>query len=215
MKQRLITFAAACLLAVVAASGSASPAIDRDWNFTVYLDKDPVGTHRFTLTETAAMRKLRSEARFTVKFLMIKAYSYEHEADEIWQGDCLTTLKARTDDNGERSSVIGNERNGRFELKKGNLAETLPACIMSFAYWNPLMLKQSRLLNPQTGDYTDVSIKARGRESIPVRGKTVAADKYHLDAGKFQIDLWYADGGRWIALDSLLDNGRLLRYRIE
>lgn len=214
MKQRLITLAAASLLAV-AASGSASPSIDRDWNFTVYLDNDPVGTHRFTLTETAAMRKLRSEARFTVRFLMIKAYSYEHEADETWQGDCLTALKARTDDNGERSSVIGNEKNGRFELKKGNLAETLPACIMSFAYWNPLMLKQSRLLNPQTGDYTDVSIQARGRESIPVRGKTVVADKFHLDAGKFQIDLWYADGARWIALDSLLDNGRRLRYRIE
>jgi hypothetical protein len=186
-----------------------------DWNFTVYLDEDRVGHHRFSLTETEDMRKLRSEARYTVKLLMIRAYSYEHQADETWRGDCLREIKASTDDNGDRTSVFGNERNGRFELKKGKTDETLPACIMTFAYWNTLMLKQSRLLNPQTGDYTDVKIQAQGRDTIPVRGTLVSAERYHLDAGKFQIDLWYADGGRWVALDSLLDNGRKLRYRME
>ena len=206
---------AAGLLSLFTATAAATSPTGGNWNFTVYLDDDPVGSHRFTLSETPAMRKLRSEARFTVRILTIKAYSYEHEADETWQGDCLTTLKARTDDNGDRSAVLGAEQNGRFELKKGNRAETLPACIMSFAYWNPLMLKQSRLLNPQTGDYTAVTIRPLGREAVPVRGQPVAADKYHLNAGKFQIDLWYADGGRWIALDSVLDNGKRLRYRIE
>jgi len=214
MRSRLRTLTAG-LLAAMAWTASATSGAGGDWNFTVYLDDDPVGSHRFTLTETPAMRKLRSEARFTVRILTIKAYSYEHEADETWQGDCLTTLKARTDDNGDRSAVLGAEQNGRFELKKGKAAETLPGCIMSFAYWNPLMLKQSRLLNPQTGDYTTVTIRPLGREAVPVRGQPVAADKYHLDAGKFQIDLWYADGGHWIALDSVLDNGKRLRYRIE
>ena len=202
-------------LLMTTAVGSTPQPNDRDWNFTVYLDDDPVGHHRFTLTETEAMRKLRSEARFTVKVLMIEAYRYAHESNENWQGDCLATIDARTDDNGDQSSVQGNARDGRFELKKGVRAETLPACIMTFAYWNPLMLKQSRLLNPQTGDYTTVRIAAQGREMLPVRGQPVSTDKYHLDAGKFQIDLWYADGGRWVGLDSLLDNGRKLRYRME
>jgi len=187
----------------------------RDWRFTVYLDDDPVGRHSFTLTENEALRKLRSEARFTVKLLMIKAYGYEHEAEETWRGDCLTSLKASTDDNGDKSSVLGQARPDRFELRNGSTAENLPACIMTFAYWNPLILKQSRLLNPQTGEYLDVRIRAQGRENIPVRGQAVTAERYHLDAGKFQIDLWYADGSRWVALDSRLDNGRTLRYRIE
>ncbi|RQW83769.1 MAG: hypothetical protein EHM62_01525 [Methylococcus sp.] len=188
---------------------------DRDWNFTVYLDDDPVGRHRFTLDESEEMRQLRSEARFTVKLLMIKAYSYQHEAQETWRGDCLNALKANTDDNGEKIAVVGSEKNGRFEIKKGTQAETLPACIMTFAYWNPLILKQSKLLNPQNGEYLNVRVQPQGREAVQVKGKSVTADKYHLDAGKFQIDLWYADGGRWVALDSLLDNGRKLRYRIE
>lgn len=214
MNTLLRTLLAAASL--IAAPVESTPRTDeRDWNFTVYLDEDPVGHHRFTLTETEAMRKLRSEARFTVRILMIKAYSYAHESNENWRGDCLATISARTDDNGDTTAVQGKARDGRFELRKGPLAETLPACVMTFAYWNPLMLKQSRLLNPQTGDYTTVRIAPRGRESIPVRGQPVGADKYHLDAGKFQIDLWYADGGRWVGLDSQLENGRKLRYRME
>jgi hypothetical protein len=186
-----------------------------DWNFTVYLDDDAVGQHRFALSESEPLRKLRSEARFTIKLLMINAYSYAHEANETWQGDCLQDIQARTDDNGDRSALLGNETNGHFVLKKDKITENLPACIMTFAYWNPLILRQSRLLNPQNGEYTEVRIQSKGRETVAVRGKPVSADRYHLDAGKFQIDLWYADGERWVALDSTLENGSKLRYRIE
>ena len=215
MKTRMLA------LMVTALMGNSQPALPTvadeplDWQFKVYLDDDPVGVHRFKLDAGEAARKVRSEARFTVRFLTIKAYAYEHEAEETWRGDCLTTLKARTDDNGQQSTVIGQERGGRFELRKGSVAEQLTGCIMTFAYWNPLMLKQSRLLNPQSGDYIPVKIEARGREQVPVKGLPVSAERYHLDAGKFQIDLWYADGGRWVALDSLLDSGHTLRYRIE
>jgi hypothetical protein len=202
--------------ALVALQGAAWAAPRQDvWDFTVYLDDEPVGSHRFALTEGAAGRKVRSEAHFDVKFLLIKAYSYKHEADEAWQGDCLAELRAKTDDNGDKSNVAGVERDGHFQLQRGQEKEELPACVMSYAYWHPLMLQQKRLLNPQTGEYNDVRIDLKGQETVPVRGQPVAAKRYHLDAGKFQIDLWYADGGRWVALDSLLDNGRKLRYRIE
>jgi hypothetical protein len=42
------------------------------------------------------------------------------------------------------------------------------------------------------------------------------ARRYRRDAGKFQIDLWYGtEDRRWLALDSTLDNGRKLLYRLE
>lgn len=204
---------ALALLAGMSPAGSA-PREDL-WNFTVYLDEEPVGFHRFALAEEGSGRKIHSEARFDVKFFIINAYSYAHEAEETWQGDCLSELRARTDDNGSESKLTGAERDGRFKLRRGEEESDLPACVMSFAYWHPLMLKQKRLLNPQTGEYSDVRIDAKGQETVPVKGQPVKAQRYRLDAGKFQIDLWYADGQRWVALDSLLENGRKLRYRIE
>jgi len=40
----------------------------------------------------------------------------------------------------------------------------LPACVMTFAYWNPDLLGQSRLLNVQTGEYMDVQVRVLGEE---------------------------------------------------
>jgi hypothetical protein len=211
---KIIQLLVGLALSVAQTPAESAPREDA-WNFKVYLDETPIGFHRFTLSETEAGRKLRSEARFDVKFLIIKAYSYAHEAFETWRGDCLTELRARTDDNGETSKVSGQLQGGRFRLTRGPDASDLPACVMSFAYWHPLMLKQQWLLNPQTGEYTQVRIRDQGPEAIPVRGQPMTAQRYRLDAGKFQIDLWYADGARWVGLDSLLDGGRKLRYRIE
>ncbi len=201
-------------LAFFTGSALAAPRVET-WNFSVYLDDERVGYHRYTLTESGTDRALRSEARFDVKFLMFNAYRYAHQADETWRGDCLAELKASTDDNGERSSLSGAARDGGFRLQRGGQALDLPGCVMSFAYWHPLMREQRRLLNPQNGKYQEVRIESRGVDSIPVRGQSVAARRYALDAGEFKIDLWYADGERWVALDSRLENGHTLRYRIE
>jgi hypothetical protein len=193
----------------------ATPQVD-EWNFKVYLDDTPVGYHRFTLTETAAGRELRSEARFDVKLLMFTAYSYRHKATESWRGDCLTGLEASTDDNGDSTAVRGVLETGRFRLTTNRTQIDLPACVMTFAYWHPDMIAQKRLLNPQTGEYTAVTISSQGEEKIAVKGVERAARRYRLDAGKVQIDLWYGtEDRRWLALDSTLNNGRKLRYRIE
>jgi hypothetical protein len=103
-----------------------------------------------------------------------------------------------------------------FRLNTNGIRTELPGCIMTFAYWNPDLLAQTRLLNPQTGEYTEVRIDAKGDEQIPVQGRRLSVRRYRLDAGKFQIDLWYGvEDRRWLALDSTLEGGRRLRYRIE
>ena len=205
------------LLGLLLITHSAFPASRVDvWDFKVYLDDTPVGSHRFTVTEQSATRELRSEAQFDVKFLMFNAYTYAHEARESWRGNCLAGIRAWTDDNGEVTRVDGELDGQGFRLNTNRTRSELPECIMTFAYWHPDMIAQKRLLNPQTGEYTEVRIDPKGEENIPVRGRQLSARRYHLDAGKFQIDLWYGvEDRRWLALDSTLEGGRRLRYRIE
>lgn len=186
------------------------------WNFKVYLDDNPVGYHRFTVTNQPEQRKVHSEARFDVKLLMITAYTYVHEAKESWRGDCLTALSAKTDDNGDKIEVKGEETSGRFRLATNQKPSDLPECVWTFAYWHPAMVEQKHLLNPQTGEYLPVRVALKGEETIKAAGVERKAKHYLLDAGKFQIDLWYgADDQRWLALDSTLEGGRHLHYRIE
>lgn len=207
MRHHLLVFAA---LLSFSATAQAS-----EWPFTAYLDGKEIGQHRFALKTTDEGLKLVSEADFKVKLLFINAYSYQHRASEFWQGDCLQRLEARTEENRDISLVNGERKADRFEVQgpKGELQ--LPGCAMTFAYWNPKMLQQDRLLNPQTGEWLDVVIRRMGRETIEVRGQQQAALRYRLTAPKMQIDLWYSEDYRWLALESKTPEGYLISYKLR
>lgn len=184
-----------------------------EWGFNVFLDKKPIGEHTFTLN--GARDTLSSKAKFDVKLLFINAYNYLHSSNETWQGDCLTSIDANTNDNGEKSVVTGKLDGQSFVLNTPKGKQALPACIMTFAYWNPKMLSQSKLLNPQTGDYLDVKITQVGKEQIEVRGKSVDAEHYNVIAKKMNIDLWYSPDKEWLALRSTTPEGRVINYKLK
>jgi len=194
-----MSFLRLLLVAAVLAPGPAFASVEREWRFRVLLDGSEVGTHPFRVTENGGGRLVTSDARFKVKLLFINAYTYAHEARERWQGDCLSELDARTDDNGERVTVRTRP----------------PACVMSFAYWNPRMLQQTRLLNAQTGELTEVRIEPLGEETLRVRGAPLNARRYAVHAARFRVDLWYAADASWVQLESRTASGRLLRYEIQ
>lgn len=187
------------LIAALFFAASAAGAQTRDWDFRVLLDGDEIGRHRFTLRENGAGRVLRSEARFEVRFLAIPVYRYQHEATEQWRDGCLRALDSRTDDDGERVAVS-------WQAPEAG-------CHLSFAYWNPQILKAERLLNAQTGELMPVMVQSLGEESIQVRGAPVRAQRYRLIAPGLRIDIWH-DDGRWVALESAAKGGRRLRYEL-
>lgn len=198
-----------------ALAGAPAAAQARVWDFQVALDDTPIGYHRFTLREQGAVRELKAEARFSVKALFFTAYQYAHDATERWRGNCLDSISTRTDDNGERLAVDAAREGERLAVTTAKGTATLDGCVMSFAYWNPEILRQSRLLNSQTGEYEAVKITALGNASIMVRGAPTAATQYRITGPKNPIDLWYSAADEWLALESTVAGGRRLRYRIE
>jgi hypothetical protein len=203
------------LMLAVLAPAAALASTGQEWQFRVLLDEREVGSHRFRVSDGGGERRVESDARFTVKFLFIDAYTYMHQARERWQGDCLTAIESRTDDNGQQLAVRGTRTAGRFEVTAEKVQAELPACVMSFAYWNPAMLRQARLLNAQTGEFVAVRVEPLGEEEITVRGRPVAARRYALHAPDFRIDVWYTGDRDWVQLESSTANGRRLRYLIQ
>jgi hypothetical protein len=203
------------LMLAVLAPAAALASTGQEWQFRVLLDEREVGSHRFRVSDGGGERRVESDARFTVKFLFIDAYTYVHQARERWQGDCLTAIESRTNDNGQQLAVRGARTAGRFEVAAGKVQAELPACVMSFAYWNPAMLRQARLLNAQTGEFVAVRVEALGEEALTVRGRPLAAHRYALHAPEFRIDVWYAADRDWVQLESRTEGGRLLRYLIQ
>ena len=62
---------------------------------------------------------------------------------------------------------------------------------MSFAYWHPAMVKQTRLLNAQSGVYEKLRVDALGDTKVEAKGKTVDAKHYRLTGPEQPIEHWY------------------------
>ena len=211
------TAARIALIAACACSAAAA-AQDRTWSFNVALDGAPIGYHRFTLRPhdgPEGTLELVTEARFSVKVLGITAYRYAHDARERWRGGCLERLDSNTDDNGEQMRVAATPAGERLTGSGPQGQAALAGCVMTFAYWNPRILSQTRLLNAQTGDYEAVAVAQVGRETLEVGGERVPATRYRITGPKRPLDLWYSPQNEWLALESTVAGGRRLRYTLR
>ncbi|WHZ10643.1 MAG: hypothetical protein OJF60_001082 [Burkholderiaceae bacterium] len=198
----------------------------KQWDFTVLLDGRIVGTHRFTLAEgtgdAPGRNTLTSEARFDVKLLGLTVYRYRFDDREQWDGNCLASIFANTDDNGRLTEVVGRQTDGGFSIEvKPAVAKTAPragpdarTCLMSFAYWNPALKTQQRLLNPATGRVQAVSFAPLPATEIEVHKEQTLARGLRIDGLAHPIDVWYV-GDEWVGLNTAVDGGRQLSYRLQ
>jgi hypothetical protein len=188
----------------------------RTYAFKAFLDGKPIGQHRFTVaSDGAGGRKVTSEADFQVKVLGFTAYRYHHHADEQWAGDCLAGLQSTTDDDGKAAKVSLDKGGDANTIRTNAGTKSEPGCLMTYAYWNPAMREQKRLLNPQTGQVDAVKVERVGAGKVAVDGHDVAATGWRISGGESPIDLWISDSGDWVGLDSMVSNGRhKLTYRL-
>jgi Family of unknown function (DUF6134) len=188
----------------------------KEWAFDVYLDKSKIGTHTFTLNDNT----LVSKAKFNVKVLFIEAYKYDHSAKEQWQGDCLTSLDAHTVENKVITDVKGDSSGGAFQLIPARASQKFPNCMMTFAYWNPKILEQKQLLNPQNAEYLNTTVEKQANETMMVKGKSTETTHYKLKGAlegknKLNIELWYNQNNDWVALKSVTPEGYNIIYKLK
>lgn len=208
------------LLALAPAHAAAPPT--GEWNFVASLNDKAIGNHRFSMTGSGDERRLVGEANFDVKFIGISAYRYQHKVVEKWRGNCLVDLASKTDDDGKITRVRAQSEGELASGDDGLLVSIdnatgvpLRGCVMSFAYWNPAIRTQTRLLNAQTGKAEKVQVARAGNGEIDVRGKATPAIRWRITGATNPIDIWYSETGEWIGLDSTVDGDRKLSYRLK
>ena len=202
------------LLAAASAVHAAAPD-SRVYVFEAFLDGRPIGEHRFTVVTDGDERKVTSEADFAVKLIGITVHRYRHRAEERWKGDCLAALDSRTDDDGKPASVTVDRSGDANEITTPAGTTSVPGCLMTYAYWNPALREQKRLLNPQTGKVDAVQVERVASGHVAVAGKDVAATDWRISGGESPVDVWISAQGEWIGLDSLVGGKHRLAYRLR
>ena len=183
------------------------------WQFDAVLNDKVIGQHTFIYGD----EKTVSEANFKFEYLFMD-FIYQHKSSETWQGNCLKTISSRTDDDGDMYDVSGYMEANQFIVTTNNKTSELPLCVMTFAYGNPKILDQKKLMNAQNGEYLDVDIQFLREENHMVKGKDILTDLWQIEAkgddGDLLVHLWYDKNMNWVSLKSQTPIGDM-QYKLK
>jgi hypothetical protein len=184
-----------------------------EWNFDAVLNDKVIGQHTFIYEN----EKTISNANFKFEYLFMD-FIYQHKSTETWQEGCLKTISSKTDDDGDLYEVSGHIGTDRFLVTTNNKTTELPSCVMTFAYGNPKILEQKKLMNSQSGEYLDVDIQFIREENHIVKGEDILTDLWRIEAniddGDLLIHLWYDKNMNWVSLKSQTPIGDML-YKLK
>ena len=183
------------------------------WEFDAVLNDKVIGQHTFIYED----EKTVSDANFKFEYLFMD-FIYQHKSSETWQGNCLKTISSKTDDDGYMYDVSGYMEANQFMFTTNNKTSELPLCVMTFAYGNPKILDQKKLMNAQNGEYLDVDIQFLREESHMVKGKDILTDLWQIEAkgddGDLLVYLWYDKNMNWVSLKSQTPIGDM-QYKLK
>lgn len=181
----------------------------KSWNFKVLINDREVGTHQFRVTSEGDSLSVNSTMSMDFTVMMIKKVRYQHQANESWQGSCLTSVSSQTNRQGKDVSLKVNAVETGLLVEKDRIAEgakVLAGCVRSFAYWDPQLLQGERLLNVETGEHMPVAISRRVSVEDNITHVIIAAPKG-------DIHLQYDASGDWLSLQTKLQMGAVLKYQ--
>tara|TARA_B100001175_G_C19409412_1_gene590353 strand:- start:139 stop:765 length:627 start_codon:yes stop_codon:yes gene_type:complete len=176
--------------------------IAKEWNFDAILNDRVIGQHIFKVENLKSL----SKANFHIEFLFMDIY-YKHVSNESWSNGCLSKIDSKTDDDGDFFEVKGQLKDKQFELEANKNSFRYPTCLMTFAYWDPSILKQSKLINSQDGELLDINVEFVADELMVIKQEKIMTKHYQLVASKdgdekLKIQLWYDKEMNWVGLSS-------------
>ena len=193
-------------------SAGAAP-VTQTWRFQVLLADSPIGLHQFTVTRKVNEIQVSSSAEFAVKVLGLTIYRYQQNVQEQWRDGCLVAMNASTNDNGTPLQVSADWQGNSLHVQGPEGARQVEGCTFSYAYWNPALLGQNQLLNPQTGKIDLLRVARLASPDAAPAPLAPHAGWWRLHVEPRPIDIQLGADGQWQGLQALVKGGRTLTYR--
>ena len=89
------------MLQVSVASGAAVvKTVSEDFNFKIFINDKEAGSHSFRLQQQGENLLVSSRMDLEFKVFKVRQVKYNHRADEVWQGGCLSLPEKRNQKTG-------------------------------------------------------------------------------------------------------------------
>ncbi len=182
-----------CLLATPAAADT------RTLTFDVTRDGASIGTHRVSIGTRGARTDVAIEIDLEVRFAFLTLYRYTHRARETWIGTDLVALDATTDDNGTPTRVAARAVAGGLAVEGSGGSYIAPAGTFPTSYWKREKVRQTQLLDTQSGRLVAVRNAGSAARDADVDGTVQPVEIHRID-GDLAAEVGYAADGSWATL---------------
>lgn len=180
--------------------------------FDVFRKDERIGAHRVAFRHDNG--DLIAESRFAIKItvLGLPVYTYEYTSIGRWRNGMLMHLEARTDDDGDVSTVGAEHRDGTLKVRGDGVRAVAPAGIYPTTHWNPGVIGTRQVLNTLTGRINSVRMRNTGIEDVAT-GTSSRAARHFAYEGELETEVWYDMAGRWVKMRFAGKDGVPIEYR--
>jgi hypothetical protein len=189
-----------CLTRVGSARAELCPLPAEDLSYSIFNDDTEVGDLNLVFDRKSDQTMVSISMDILVRVLFFKAYSFSHTSQEIWTGDGLKTLSARTDDNGDNFSIAIKRLNQTQEITSNEGRVEHPGVRLTELIWCEGAARGGKIISTLTGHIDDIPINFLGEEEIDVNGQTTKARHYRFVRKKRVGDFWYDVHGKLLKL---------------
>ncbi len=122
-----------------------------------------------------------TKVHIQVKLGFVTLYRYDQTQTEHWADGHFVSLSAKTDDNGTSHEVNAKAGHDAVRVDADGETKQLAPTIIPDGLWNPTIVAQSALLDPQDGSILKVHSVDRGEEQLRLAGQSVKAHHYSIE----------------------------------
>ncbi|RMF14967.1 MAG: hypothetical protein D6757_05425 [Alphaproteobacteria bacterium] len=189
--------------------------------FSILRHGHRIGVHRvrYRLNDDGR-REIEVEARIRIKLAFLTLFRLDHRDQEVWNGDRLMRLDARSKRNRKRYHVILEAASDHYLIETG-LDEVrapgnlVPSSFTKTDFWIPDGSRDFTLLDTITGRQWPSRLVFVGRTRIDLDGEIADARHYriyNLELGSLSHEFWIDDAGFLLKAHFVTKEGEQLDY---
>lgn len=185
-----------------------------EMRFHTLYQGSPVGEHCVEFLARGDRLTVKTHIDIKIKILFFTAFSFTHDAVEIWDSGRLVSVDSTTDDNGTQLTVAGAAGSDGFRITGlDGPFMAAPHLLTTNTLWDSRLLRESRLIDVQHGGEVGLVVKPRGEEQVLTPRGLVTASRFQIITPNYAGSLFFDGDGRWVK--GLMERqGEILEYAL-
>ncbi len=181
--------------------------------FAVMRNGDQIGTHTIAIETNGAQTVVDSVTHIQVTLAFVTLYRFDQTEVEHWDNRQLLSLETKTDDNGKTHTTSASRTADVLAIKTADRNAQAASKIIPLDLWNPAVMSQTSVLDPQSGTIVPVKVVDKGEDAVTCGGNVSRRAHHYLITTTFSQDVWYDDAGQLVAVQMTARDGSVIRYQ--